>query len=945
MPDDALKGFGAAGLVGRKAECDQIHDALESARDGKVARLWLVGSPGSGKTALCQWAIDQALDVACAALTCVQGEEGLSLSGLLSVLRPFRGYAKDLAIGSRLTLDALLGGQPTQHLDAFAVGASALALLSRAAEDAPALVVVDDAHWLDEASRLALGFAFRRLDADAMAVIVASRQEASSLGLESAARTLSVPGLDLESGRTLLNRIAPMAPEVAARVVAETGGLPLAMTEVAAQLDDAQRSGRVPLPDPLPVGSRVLAGFQERFAALDRRCRLAVAVAAAAGSESAAIPRAISRLGLDGGSMAGALLEDAENAGLVVVDRDGVTFGHPLVRSAALGVLSGSDRRQIYAALAEVSGDPERRAAHLVASAAGVSAELAESLERAATQVGGRLGSLGAAGIWRDAAVLTPQGPNRLARLQRAVTELAAAGGVQDALRLTDEVLATADDPLIRAQVTMVATWIQMYTERAVAAANDAIHQAALIEASAPELARQVRMVGAIGLMTNGSIERSLELADPGAPGADISTLGPTLESTYAPTILSLAGRVAEANAWLPLERVDLCAEVPRRGEFSIPVAVGVQLMALALLWLERWAEAGRVATAAVERLQATRQPHDLPVFLAAVGESCFWRGQWDEATAAYDQCLSLAEQTGQSGLLAIGRANSARLFGLRGDLNRCVSNSRLALQYIESVPIGPTEVWARHGLGLACLLAGDYAEAVAHLSAITPVVDRHGLTNPVTVPFRGDLCEALIRSGDLRRARAEREVLAAQAELTGLRWPAAVSSRSAAMIADGTGADSSRGEARPDVLFRAAMETWPDGFEGARTRMCWAESLIRRGRQAEAKPLLIDAASEFARLGSDPFLKRAEAALGLTGDHRPSQNQGPFAALTGTELQVAFAVADGLTNRDIAAQLFMSPKTVEHHLTHVYQKVKARSRTDLARLVLTRRASASADS
>jgi DNA-binding CsgD family transcriptional regulator len=215
------------------------------------------------------------------------------------------------------------------------------------------------------------------------------------------------------------------------------------------------------------------------------------------------------------------------------------------------------------------------------------------------------------------------------------------------------------------------------------------------------------------------------------------------------------------------------------------------------------------------------------------------------------------------------------------------------------------------------------------------------GLANPVTVPFRGDLCEALVGAGDLDRAKAEHAVLVAEAEHTGLRWPAAVSSRVAALIAHadagGTGKDSDA-----DALFRGALSQWPDGFAGARTRLYWGESLAKRGRSGDARALLLDASLEFARLGAKPFLTRVEAALAGTGEPVRAVRPAPLAVLTGAELQVALAVADGLSNRDIAARLFISPKTVEHHLTHAYQKLNARSRTDLARLVLTERAAAS---
>jgi DNA-binding NarL/FixJ family response regulator len=187
-------------LIGRERECDEIRAALARAAEGTASRRWLVGDPGCGKTTLCQWAAAEAEGFTRVRTTCVQDEETLPLSGALSVLRPLRHYGRHVPTGHRLTLVALLGGEPTPGLNASAVGAAVLAVLARAAEDGPVLVCIDDAHWLDEASRLALGFAFRRLDADAVAVIVASRLGAQSLGLESAAKTVAVSTLGHEDG-------------------------------------------------------------------------------------------------------------------------------------------------------------------------------------------------------------------------------------------------------------------------------------------------------------------------------------------------------------------------------------------------------------------------------------------------------------------------------------------------------------------------------------------------------------------------------------------------------------------------------------------------------------------------------------------------------------------------------------------------------------------------
>jgi hypothetical protein len=186
------------------------------------------------------------------------------------------------------------------------------------------------------------------------------------------------------------------------------------------------------------------------------------------------------------------------------------------------------------------------------------------------------------------------------ARLRRAVSELAAAGLVDEALRLKDEVLATSDDPVVRAEVAVVATWLQLYTERALSAADEATAEASHMAGARPDLARQLRVVAAMALLTNGSILRSLALVDPGEAPADISTAAPTLESTWAPQILALVGRVPEADRWLPPDRVELCRQLLDRSDFSLPFVVAAQTMAVALTWLERPAETAGIAARAI---------------------------------------------------------------------------------------------------------------------------------------------------------------------------------------------------------------------------------------------------------------------------------------------------------------------------------------------------------
>ena len=204
----------------------------------------------------------------------------------------------------------------------------------------------------------------------------------------------------------LLHQTGPYAPDVAESIVRETAGLPLALLEVGAELTPGQRLGEAPLPNPLPVGDRILAEYRSRLSTLPAGPKLAVGVVAAAGSDISAVVPGLALLGLPSD-----VLDEPETAGVVNTTPAGPTFRHPLLRAAALSELTGSQRRRAEWALANTVEDAERRATHLVRSAEGPSEEMAEMLEAAAEIVVSRMGSLAAATIWADAARLTPDGP------------------------------------------------------------------------------------------------------------------------------------------------------------------------------------------------------------------------------------------------------------------------------------------------------------------------------------------------------------------------------------------------------------------------------------------------------------------------------------------------------------------------------------------------------
>ena len=232
---------------------------------------------------------------------------------------------------------------------------------------------------------------------------------------------------------------------------------------------------------------------------------------------------------------------------------------------------------------------------------------------------------------------------------------------------------------------------------------------------------------------------------------------------------------------------------------------------------------------------------------------------------------------------------------------------------------------YALNGEGLLHLGAGRFDDAIDVLEWLERLVQETGTSNPTPFPYRGDLIEALIRGGRVERAEELTSLLEADAERTGLAWPRAVATRARAILAGGSEAD---------CLFEAALDLWPDGFEGGRTRLCWAESLRRRRQLTRSRVQSTAAAETFDRLGALSWAARARAEMRAGGARPRPAAPGPLSALTPQELQVATVIAQGHSNKEAASALFMSPKTVEHHLSRVYTKLGLRSRTELARLM-----------
>jgi DNA-binding CsgD family transcriptional regulator len=836
-------------------------------------------------------------------------------------LRPLQQYLKGVADPHRRSLQRLIE-EGSAGDDLFTIGAATLALLAEAAEHQPLLVVIDDLQWIDPASATVLTFALRRLDADAVIAILASRSPATGSWLERSLTVIELGGLPADAAEAILEQGGPIAPMVAAAVIAGTGSTPLALKEVASQLSVAQRLGVEALPEPLPVGERLLTLYQDRIAPLELDTRLALGVVAAAGSVHQSIAPALMTMNLGDEPLIA-----AEEANVVRLEPTGPIFPHPLLRTASLAVLSAAQRRRIHSALAAVSDNLDERAVHLSRSCSGPSQTVADQLENIASTLSERQGAVLAAGVWLHAGQLTPPGPARIARLFRAGQELVTVGRITEAQQCFDEIIATCDDPITRANAVIVSTWTRLYTPDAATLGSEAAGEADRVEPISPAHAQRLRAIAAACLVGQAQTSAALAVLRPAEPGPDVAQVPPTPETICRPYLLCLAGLHKDAAAWLPPERIRHMITLAEHDR-NDPVSSASMLMAvLALTWLERRDEAIELASALIASHRTEKRPRQLTGILTAYSFALLQAGRWPEAEAALNEAITLADHTGNINIAGMAVADLAWLAAARGE-QRFQQLCQEALDQPRGANYHSIEGYALYSLGLGHLTMGRFDESIEAFERLWAVIEYVGVQSPTVCPYRADHIEALIRAGKGDRAAEVTDLFQEDAERTDSRWARAACARVRGMLTR----DKSANE-----LFDAALRGLTDQpFEVARTELCWGEYLRRQRNIPESRSHLAIAARIFDRLDARPWAERARNELRASGARTPKPQQTAVSDLTPQEMQVALTVGQGNSNRDTAAQLFISPKTVEHHLSRIYQKLGLRSRTDLARLLPT---------
>lgn len=897
-------------LVGRQAEQRRIAALVSSARIGESGVLVITGEPGIGKTSLLRYAIGCADTMRVLSVTGSENERDLPFAGLAQLLRLTPSDLERLPPPQAQALGVALAVRSGSDVDRFAVGAGLLTWLTQSSDDGPICLVVDDAHLLDLPSQEALAFVARRLLADAVALVAGARADEPCRLVVPDLPQLPLTGIDVAATRELidLRRAGTQAPDLSGRLHDLCGGNPLAILELAGESDQP-----VPLlPDaPVPVPATLSDLYGRRSADLTPPASMALLVAAIAGEDLSTIALACARLGGTAGDLA-----EAEEAGLVSVQNSRVRFTHPLVRSALYAAASSHRRREVHAIVADVLPDREidRRAWHRSAATIGPDEPTAAALEAVAQRAANRGAYSVAASAADRAAALTPHDRERAARWLSAGIWAWQAG---DAVR--------ARDLLGRAS--------QLHPSSATAVRADQLRGVISARCGALSDARDTLLAAGDASATAEdkiscwaeAVNACFYLGDAATALAAARRIEATLpEADSATSVLGMMaagmGRVlaGEGGTSMIVEAV------------SRPTGHGERLglddaswQALAPLFIRDSTTGRDLMRQVVAERRAQSAIGSLPHLLFHIARDGAATNRWSNAEADYTEAIALAREFGQSTELAASLAGLAWLEARQGRA-QAGHHADEAAALCERFDMHVSRVWALLARADLAHGAGSVAEASDRYRAVVELLDRIGVRDVDLTPLP-ELVETRLMLFDRDSAQAMAEEYLRRAEAKGQPWALARARRTCALVC---------ADAEAEAHFAAALELHAatlDAYEEARTRLAYGAWLRRHRRRVDARVPLRAALNTFTQLGAQRWAEASADELSATGMTLGKPGHSPVVQLTPRELQVAVLLAESRTTRQVATALFLSPKTVEYHLRHIYLKFGIESRTELA--------------
>jgi DNA-binding CsgD family transcriptional regulator len=903
-------------LLGRQTEQRVVDELLQKARGGHSAVLVLRGESGIGKTALLDYAEGNAGDMTVLRCVGVEAEHEFPFAGLHQLLRPCLGLLYRLAAPQQAALRSAFGMSFDPVLSPYLVSLGALSLLAEACDDAPVLCLIDDAHWLDRPSQEALAFAARRLEAEPVVILMASRQRPGQRFEATGLPELEFGGLDDGAARALLDSQLkrPAADEIVTMLVRAARGNPLALLELPVTLTDGQLDGTDPIAGPLRAKGAVEESFLARVGLLSAGARRALLLAAAdEGGDLHTLESALGQCGLPVTAF-----QDAEDAGLVQQVHGTVVFRHPLVRSAAYRCATRSERQTAHQALAAVLDDPVRRAWHRALAADRADESIAAELDAAGAQAVLRGANATAAAAFERAAELSQQTSRQARRLIYAAQTSLAAGFLDASVSLTERARPLVTEQADAAELEVICAVVSSKQGSPANAFTVIRNTATALAEHKPDralemIALMVSTASAGGWVPQGITDAREVIARIRGGGA--------LED-FMRAFLDGAAALLDGDTSAAAAHFDQALYI----ETSLGVSpLGTTMAGLIGLWIADFLPARNRFARLVAQRRAEGSLPELAValFLLAAGEQCVGRVQagFDASAEGLELVRQLGSAHDEANYLALHAwitallgqeeesrqcAAAARRLGLATGYNWAVSEAHLALGELE--------------LGL-----GNAAEAVEHFEQVDP-----GPFPPSSILATPGIIDATLRLGQLAPAHAALGRLAAWAPVSRTPLVNGMLARCRGVLA----ADRQQAE----TLFAEALRHHDHRvppFERARTQLAYGEWLRRDRLKTDARIQLRSALDTFDAIGTRLWAERARDELRATGETVRKRDQAMLETLTPQERRVARLVADGASNKDVAAQLFLSSRTVEYHLGKVFTKLGVTSRVELARLPL----------
>jgi DNA-binding CsgD family transcriptional regulator len=891
-------------ILGRASECALLDDLVSAIRRGQGRPLVVRGEAGVGKTALLEYLVESTADLSVFRATGVESEMELAYAGLQQLCAPMLDRRSRLVAAHRQALEVVFGLTSGPAPDRFLVGVAVLSLLSEMADERGLLCVLDDAQWLDDASALTLAFVARRLRAEPIGIVFSTREPTQELRN---LPELEITGLANRHARALLDSavLFKLDPQVRDRMIAETRGNPLALIELPKGLTVTQLAGGFGLLDAGGLPEGIEESFLRRVGGLSEPARRLLLLAAA---EPVGDPLLLSRAAKNLG-----IREDSAKAtdGLLSIGLR-VTFRHPLVRSAVYRAASPEQRRAVHRALAEAideETDPDRRAWHRAAAAVGPDEQVAAELERSAERAQARGGRAAAAAFLERSVSLSADPAPRTARALAAAQASLQAGAFDAALRLSEAAEEGPLDGFQRARVTLLRGQMAFVSGFGGDAPPLLLKAATELEPYDLELAHQTYL-NAWGAAASAGGRLLPEicaaaLALPPSPRTP-HPVGLLLEGL---ALLTTEGRTA-ATPTLQ-HAAEALADLP--GEDVLRLGALAQVPS-SLVWdLVRYRE---ISARLVHLARDAGAFFELPIHLFACVFASTWMGDLAGAESLVAEMKGVSEVTGSP-------ISPVAVMMLRAVQGREAEVCEALASMLELAAPGQQEGTICPGYFTVAVLYNGLARYEEAASAAQRSASY--TLHPWAMWPLPELVEAAVRTGDLQLGRDAFERLVDATQPCSADWAAGIEARSRALLADDAPAEASYREA----IRRLGRDPIPT--ELARAHLLYGEWLRSAGRRAEAREQLRTAHQMFVTIGMEAFADRARKELMAAGEQAHKRTVETRDDLTPQERQIAELARDGLSNPEIGARLFLSPRTVEWHLRKVFGKLGIRSRHELA--------------